>query len=55
MLTLAAVAVLSLGAGFGLGRVKNKAKLAALQSELDKFKVGESVVMSAAVANLKKL
>lgn len=32
------VGVVCLGAGFGFGRVKNAAKLAAVQAELDKVK-----------------
>jgi hypothetical protein len=51
MLT-AIVAVVSLGAGFGLGRIKNVAKLAAVKAELDKVQgsvIGEVAALVAAV------
>lgn len=48
MLIETAVVAVALGTGFALGRVKNKAKLAAVQAEADKLK-------ASAEAALKKL
>lgn len=48
MLTLGVMAVVCLGLGFGAGRVKNAAKLAAVKAELVKLE-------AAAEADVKKV
>ncbi len=55
MLSLVLVGVVSLATGFGLGRIKNKAKLAVVSTDIAKV---ESVVKADAatvVADIKKL
>ena len=52
-MTIFIVAVISLAAGFGLGRVKNAGKLAAARAELNKLELGVSSEAKSVVAAIR--
>lgn len=53
MIALAVVAVIAFGSGFGLGRVKNAAKLAAARTELNNLELGVSSEAKSIVAAIR--
>lgn len=53
MIAYAVVAVVFLAAGFGLGRIKNAAKLAAARAELNKIELGVSSESKSVVAAIR--
>ena len=55
MILTLAVAVVSLAAGFGAGRIKNAAKLAAIKAEFVKIEAAAKAEEVAVVAKIKAL
>jgi len=55
MITLAVVAVISAAAGFGAGRIKNAAKLAAIKAEVAKIEGVAKADFEAIVTKIKSL
>ena len=53
MVTLIIVVVASLAAGFGIGRIKNASKLAAVSAELDKVATSTVAEVKTLVADIK--
>ena len=55
MLVTVGIAVVSLVAGFGLGRIKNAAKLAAIKAEFVKIEAAAKAEEVAVVAKIKAI
>jgi hypothetical protein len=52
-MTILAVAIISLAAGFGLGRIKNAAKLSTARAELNRLEVGVSSEVKSVISAIR--